>query len=56
MVVEKDVQLSKVEGLMAEALLSRFMGKFIKRETLKGWLLEHWKAMLGYLPKFHVLV
>jgi hypothetical protein len=56
MVVGHDVPLSKVEGLMVNALVGRFMGKFVKSKTLKGWLLEHWMPLLGYFPTFHVLM
>ena len=32
------------------------MGKIVKGETLKGWLIVHWKLILGYVPLFHILV
>jgi hypothetical protein len=34
------VCLSKVEGLMKKALVGRFMGKFVKEETLEIWMEE----------------
>jgi len=41
MVVEHDFKLEEVEGMMAQTLFGQFLGKFVKGDTLKRWLVEN---------------
>jgi hypothetical protein len=55
MVVDKDIKMEEFKGLMATTIVGKFMGKNVKRETIKQWMSEQWKPVVGYLPKFHLL-
>ena len=56
MVVGLDVGLFKVKDLMDKMLVGRFMGKFMKGESLHSCLMEVWHLVLVYKHIFHVLV
>jgi hypothetical protein len=41
---------------MFVTLVGGFMGKFVKGESLKGWLLENFILVIRYNAKFHILL
>ena len=52
MVLGENVGLEMVESLSARASIGKFMGKAMSRSHhLIGW-----RKVLGYLPRFHILV
>jgi hypothetical protein len=56
MVVGHDVRMEDVYGLFMRAFASWFMGKFIKYNSLRGWLEGTWVSILGYIPTSFILV
>jgi hypothetical protein len=41
MVIGHDLNILEVDGMMSLVLVGRFMGKFVKGESLKCWLVEN---------------
>jgi hypothetical protein len=56
MVIGHDLNILEVDGMMSLVLVGRFMGKFVKCESLKCWLVENRLPFNGYIPKFHILL
>lgn len=55
MVLAGDISIENVKVLMAKAVAGRFMDKKVKGGSLRDWLENNWRGLLGYLPKFHIL-
>jgi hypothetical protein len=55
MVFGEDISVSQVSKLVDKVMVGIFWGKSPGEKAMFGWLDNHWKPMLGYLPKFHIL-
>jgi hypothetical protein len=55
MVFGEDISVSQVSKLVDKVMVGIFWGKSPGEKAMFGWLNNHWKPMLGYLPEFHIL-
>jgi len=46
----QDLHILEVKRMMVLGVVGRFMGNFVKGETLECWLKENWYPLLGYNP------
>jgi hypothetical protein len=56
MVVGKDIMIVYPSNFLGKMLVGLFCGKAIKEETLSKWLELNQFLVLGYMPRFHILV
>jgi hypothetical protein len=46
---------SNIPQLLGKTLVGRFNGKYLGEKALTSWLQNHWKPLIGYVPKIHIL-
>jgi hypothetical protein len=55
MVVGDDIPISNIPQLLGKTLVGRFQGKSPGEKALACWMQNHWKPIIGYVPKIHLL-
>ena len=50
------MDMGKVERMAKLTLVGRFMSKPVQEPSLKLWLIELWYQVLGYIPRYHLLM
>ena len=56
MVLGLGLMLDKFVGMHKRALIGRFEYLKMSGPELKLWIQEHWKPLIGYLPRFSLLL
>jgi hypothetical protein len=56
LVLGDDVWMHEVIDMASKALVGLFLGRRMGKPLLKTWLPDSWEPVLGYMPKFYVLV
>jgi hypothetical protein len=55
MVVGVDIPLINIPHLLGKTMVGRFQGKSSGEKDLTSWLQNHWKPLIGYVLKIHLL-
>jgi hypothetical protein len=55
MVVGDDIPIREVPQLVGKTLVGIFNGKSLGEKSLRGWMNNMWKPLIGYSPKVHIL-
>ena len=56
LIVGKYIQIEQIPEYLKLALIGRFYGKTLGRDTLLQWMESNWTERMGYTLEFHVLL